>query len=798
MGEYKSYTDKQLTEMLKHGDRLAYAEIYNRYKRLLYLFAFKRLGQKEEVWDMVHEVFLSLWLHHETLEISYTLSTYLHSAVRNKIANVIAHKQVSTRYLDSFKNFLEVRTNNTDHLVRHKELEAIIEKEIAALPEKMRLVFELSRKTNYTRKEIATELGLSEETVKSHMHQALKKLKIKLSSLFGTVFLLALFFAVAICRSQSPELKNIRTSLTKITDSTRYIDALNRMAMLLYEKNIDSTFYYTKQAREIADRIQYKKGRVDALNNLGVFFDIKGNLQLALRYYNEAYAGYTTLKDSANRVQAMMNIAMVYKEIGKDGKAIQRYEAALNLGNKLSRDSIMSLAIYNYLLQYPNKFNSKLRRSYIARAKSIGLKYKDERVLLAIDQLIADDMIAHGQQAAGIALLAQTINTAIARKLYYVSMDMLIDIGDKLVISNPKQAVAYYHQGLDIAVQNGYLFYSQLMARKLFDFYIANGNYIKAAEYGRQLVLLHDEQEQINSASGIDYLDYALKDQQLRSLETQSGYQKALLMLTVLACLLAMAILLSIRKNLRRTRRQNTAMKEALGALEQSQADNTRMMKIAAHDLRNPIGGITALSSIMLSEPNRSADDKEMLEMIKKSGENSLELVSDLLQVQFKTEALNKDWIDIGEILQYCVSLLLNKAQEKNQQIILQNQSLVLYASREKLWRVISNLIANAIKFSPNGGKIEVKMLSDEQKVRIEIKDYGIGIPSEIQDRIFDMFTDAKRTGTAGEKAYGLGLAIAKQIVEAHKGKIGFVQNVDQGTTFFVELPINLQRSKLI
>jgi tetratricopeptide (TPR) repeat protein len=127
----------------------------------------------------------------------------------------------------------------------------------------------------------------------------------------------ALFFSKIFCYGQSSEFTTIKESLSQISDSLRYVDALNRLATLLYEKNIDSTFYYTRHAREISERLQYDKGKADALNNLGIFFDIKGNLQLALRYYDEAYAGYTRQQDTANRVQTLMNIAMVYKEIGK-------------------------------------------------------------------------------------------------------------------------------------------------------------------------------------------------------------------------------------------------------------------------------------------------------------------------------------------------------------------------------------------------------------------------------------------------------------------------------------------------
>ena len=72
----------------------------------------------------------------------------------------------------------------------------------------------------------------------------------------------------------------------------------------------------------------------------------------------------------------------------------------------------------------------------------------------------------------------------------------------------------------------------------------------------------------------------------------------------------------------------------------------------------------------------------------------------------------------------------------------------------------------------------------------IEVEDHGIGIPIEMEDKIFDMYTEAKRTGTAGEQPFGLGLAISKQIVEAHGGKIWFDSKPGNGTTFFVELPI--------
>lgn len=183
-----SLTDTELLSLFKQGDEKAYTEIYDRYNGLLYLFAYKRLNNREEAKDIIHELFLSLWANRDSLNLTGSLPAYLYTAVRNRIINLVTRQKVATRYIDSFQNYLNTNTNDTDHLVRHNELLQFIEKEIAELPPKTRLVFEMSRKTNLTRKEIAEQLQISEETVKSHMHGALKTLRVKFGSLVIFIF----------------------------------------------------------------------------------------------------------------------------------------------------------------------------------------------------------------------------------------------------------------------------------------------------------------------------------------------------------------------------------------------------------------------------------------------------------------------------------------------------------------------------------------------------------------------------------------------------------------------------------
>jgi len=108
--------------------------------------------------------------------------------------------------------------------------------------------------------------------------------------------------------AQGDEATGLKQRLNHITDSMSYVDVLNRLALISYEQSADTTFHYAVRARQLADRLHYKKGKADALNNLGVVYDIKGNRQLALKYYNDAHVAYVQMDDTVNRVQTLMNI----------------------------------------------------------------------------------------------------------------------------------------------------------------------------------------------------------------------------------------------------------------------------------------------------------------------------------------------------------------------------------------------------------------------------------------------------------------------------------------------------------
>lgn len=185
----QSITDQELLSLLREGNEAAFSRIYNRYFDSLYLHAYKRLRNTDDAKDVVQELFTTLWLKRDTITPKTNLSNYLYTAVRNRILNLIAHQQVAERYLLLLPACINPADCITDYRLRERQLAEIIDKEIQALPAKMRNVFEMSRKGNLTYKEIAEQIELSEQSVRSHVKNALKILRGKLGILAYLIFI---------------------------------------------------------------------------------------------------------------------------------------------------------------------------------------------------------------------------------------------------------------------------------------------------------------------------------------------------------------------------------------------------------------------------------------------------------------------------------------------------------------------------------------------------------------------------------------------------------------------------------
>jgi signal transduction histidine kinase/CHASE3 domain sensor protein len=243
------------------------------------------------------------------------------------------------------------------------------------------------------------------------------------------------------------------------------------------------------------------------------------------------------------------------------------------------------------------------------------------------------------------------------------------------------------------------------------------------------------------------------------------------------------------------SRHGSLAIDNARLYLESQQAVQAReeVLAIVSHDLRNPLNAVMLAASLLQTSGTVDPEDREQLEIIDISAKRMQRLIADLLDVTRleggKQLPIDPAPLDVQSLFEETYELF--KSQAATGSITLQchspNDVPPVYADRHRVLQVLSNLIGNAMKFTPPGGMIACRAESDDGKVLITVTDNGPGIPRENLGDIFNPYWQAKRTARLGA---GLGLPIAKGIVESHGGRIWVESEPGNGTKFFFTLPV--------
>jgi signal transduction histidine kinase len=215
---------------------------------------------------------------------------------------------------------------------------------------------------------------------------------------------------------------------------------------------------------------------------------------------------------------------------------------------------------------------------------------------------------------------------------------------------------------------------------------------------------------------------------------------------------------------------------------------------LISHDLRTPLTSIMGYLELTLDDEAIGDDSRSYLEIVQRNSDRLLRLVNDLLFVA-RVEAgeldLHPHEIGLAAIVRQSVEEATPRATDRGVELRAHVEDVPdVRADRGRMFQLLDNLISNAIKFTPEGGSVEVRLVAKGSRVRIEVCDTGIGIAPAEQTRLFERFF---RASTATERhipGTGLGLYIASAIVDAHGGEIDVQSEPGTGTTFAVELPV--------
>lgn len=180
MFSYESLTDAELITHLKDGDHSAFTEIYKRFWDKIFTVAYHRLEDQTEAEEVVQDVFFSLWKRRDSLEIQFSLNTYLSAAVKYQVINRQSRRYLKGKVVELSDAFDDEGVDTTQLWFSERELKQQLHYHINQLPEKCRLVFKMSREQYMSYAEIAKELGVSEKAVEANITRALKILRGKL------------------------------------------------------------------------------------------------------------------------------------------------------------------------------------------------------------------------------------------------------------------------------------------------------------------------------------------------------------------------------------------------------------------------------------------------------------------------------------------------------------------------------------------------------------------------------------------------------------------------------------------
>ncbi|MCV9926429.1 ATP-binding protein [Flavobacterium sp. LS1R49] len=226
--------------------------------------------------------------------------------------------------------------------------------------------------------------------------------------------------------------------------------------------------------------------------------------------------------------------------------------------------------------------------------------------------------------------------------------------------------------------------------------------------------------------------------------------------------------------------------------LHSSLSIQKQTMQWAAHDLKNPIASIRMISD-MLQSNLKLIENKQLVDYLNQSCDFALKIIEDVLTTeQVIEEEANYTNEDFDALIEKCITYFSKELEKK--QIILSkdlNFGKSIKLDRQKFERAIHNLLSNSLKFTHENGCINIATSMHDNRLKLVVKDNGIGIPKNLQDHIFDKFTQAKRMGTGGEQTTGLGMYLTKQIVELHGGTIEMESDGESGTSFLIFLNLS-------
>ncbi|MBI1768251.1 MAG: tetratricopeptide repeat protein [Bacteroidetes bacterium] len=645
------------------------------------------------------------------------------------------------------------------------------------------------------------------------------------------VFFLILTLYTRVSHAQVDQV-DLEKKLQQQLHDTAYVNALNELAILAFSAHPEKTLTYAATAKKIADSLRYDKGVADSYFASSLISKLKGNYNDELDFHLRSLKIYQSL-NNLNR------IARTYDAMG----ALYTQEADFQSAREVHMKAIELFKKTNDRLGLA----SSLRRigNIELDTRNFGTALQYYRQALENERTMNNEQgIANCLNNIGVvyfelkkydsALVYHNESLAIMTRINFVSrLPAAYHNISRVYLGKgrPDEALPFAEKGLPIALRIG----SRPAQRESYklhsDIYQKKGDYTEAYRY----LLLYNALKDsiINQENNLHFaqrqsiykvqekeqeIELLKKDQQLARFTQQVTITGLVFFISIGGYVIYLQwkrirekkksyelvqqhgefvhqVNEELKANLEEIEAKNKEISEMASHLQQVNSTKDKLFSVISHDLKNPIHSLQGLLSLLTAD---AISKEEFLQFSAKLKEGvghfefTLHNLLQWAQSQMQGIETNPQRVTLHALVDSTLKFLAKIAADKN--ILLYNEVMPhahVLADKDQLDLVIRNLVTNAIKFTKSGGKVTISCTNATDHLAvISVVDTGIGMNQETVDKLFKKNVHFRTAGTRGEHGSGLGLMLCHEMAVRNQGKLWVESKPDQGTTFFIELPL--------
>ncbi len=555
-------------------------------------------------------------------------------------------------------------------------------------------------------------------------------------------------------------------------------------------------------------------------NNIGVFKKnatqetLKSNFYSAISILDKALIVAEEIKDEKEQGIILSKIANLQYNIGDYQKATIIILKAMNIQSRIDDKINLAISRYTCGLIYLGKKDYADALEYFKSSKAI---FEEEN----LNALMAEVMLSEAQTYIGLDDLDRA-NTLVDEAILLSKKHKLISIQSAALLQSGaialkqvkyEKALTQALNGSELAKTSGSLKILSESYQLLSNIYEITGNFQLANSNLKMYITLNDsilnEKRDVSTSeakdSSIPGDNSEANSDEADNLE-KDGLGRLTTILSVGLITILSLLTLSLYKNNNIRLKTNNMLyrknEELLTEKERAEIaakTKTNFLSTVTHELRTPLYAVTGLTNMLLDE-NPNPEQIQHLKSLKFSGDYLLTFINDILQIN-KIEAnkveLDPEVFNLKVKVENVIAALNNSALDNNTKLHIEYDEKLpesFDGDQLKISQILINLIGNSIKFTKDGDIwVRVTQLSKSKKmhsIRLEVEDNGIGITKEKQDSMFESFSQGSVQINRKYGGTGLGLSIVKGLIQILKGKIYLKSELGQGTSFFVELPL--------